>query len=294
MSFLIFKIGKDFFFRNTFFIFYYFCIFLKKQLFTQAFDKNQPCLFQPLTMRKILFLLISILIIGACGTKKIVEATTAPPATIKTKIMMNELDSISYAYGHNIGETFKKIQEDSDGKYTLNVEKFTEGIQDFLEDTSKISKEDQQVILQSFGQKMQEMAMEKQKLESIKIKEAGKQFLAANATKEGIQTTASGLQYKVIKEGDGASPNATDKVSVHYVGTLLDGSVFDSSRQRGTPISFALNQVIPGWTEGVQLMKVGSTYEFFIPSDLAYGDQGTQGIPGGSVLKFEVELLGIE
>jgi len=224
------------------------------------------CLTQHLTMRKILFFLLTILIIGACGTKKIVEAKPVSPATIKTKIVMNELDSISYAYGHNVGETFKRIQEDSDGKYSLNIEQFTEGIQDFLNDTSKISKDDQQAILQSFGQKMQELAVEKQKLESIKMKEAGIQFLAANGKLEGVKTTASGLQYKVIKEGDGAQPKSTDKVS----------------------------QVIPGWTEGLQLMKVGSTYEFFIPSDLGYGDQGNQGIPGGSVLKFEVELLGIE
>ncbi|MFK8009317.1 MAG: FKBP-type peptidyl-prolyl cis-trans isomerase [Saprospiraceae bacterium] len=245
-------------------------------------------------MRKTLFFLLTILIIGACGTKKLVETKPVPPAIIKTKIVMNELDSISYAYGHNVGQSFKKIQEDSDGKYSLNIELFTEGIQDFLKDTSKISTEEQQAILQSFGQKMQELTIEKQKLESIKIKEAGTQFLAANGKLEGIKTTASGLQYKVIKEGSGASPKATDKVSVHYVGTLLDGSTFDSSRERGAPASFGLNQVISGWTEGLQLMKVGSTYEFFIPSDLGYGDQGNQSIPGGSVLKFEVELLGIE
>lgn len=245
-------------------------------------------------MSKVLFFLLTILTIGACGTKKIVEAKPVLPAAIQNKIVMNEIDSISYAYGHNVGATFKKIQEDSDGKYSLNVEKFTAGIQDLLSDTSKISTEEQQAILQSFGQKMQELAMEKQRLESIKLKEAGNQFLAANGKAEGVKTTATGLQYKVIKEGNGPSPSATDKVTVHYVGTLLDGSTFDSSRQRGTPASFGLNQVIAGWTEGLQLMKVGSIYEFFIPSDLGYGDQGNQSIPGGSVLKFEVELIGIE
>ena len=244
-------------------------------------------------MRKIFFLLLTILTIGACGIKKITEAKPVSAAK-QTKIIMNELDSISYSYGHQIGQTFKKIQEDSDGKYSLNMEQFTEGIKDFLSDTSKISTEDQQAILQSFGQKMQEIAMEKQKLESNTMKESGIKFLETNGKLDGVKTTASGLQYKIIKEGDGPSPKATDKVSVHYVGTMLDGSTFDSSRDRGTPASFGLNQVISGWTEGLQLMKVGSTYEFFITSDLAYGDQGNQGIPGGSVLKFEVELLGIE
>ena len=134
-------------------------------------------------MRKIFFLLLTILTIGACGIKKITEAKPVSAAK-QTKIIMNELDSISYSYGHQIGQTFKKIQEDSDGKYSLNMEQFTEGIKDFLSDTSKISTEDQQAILQSFGQKMQEIAMEKQKLESNKMKESGIKFLETNNTYE--------------------------------------------------------------------------------------------------------------
>lgn len=245
-------------------------------------------------MRSLFLLLITTLTIGACGTKKIIEAKPDMPVVIQPTPLMNEIDSISYAFGNNVAQTFKQIQEESDGKYSLDVDLFAEGIKDVLKDTSRLSQEDQEKILTAFGGKMEEIAGEKQKLEGIKNKEAGLQFLTSNATKEGVKTTDSGLQYKVIKEGEGAMPNATDKVSVHYVGTLLDGSVFDSSRERGAPASFGLNQVIPGWTEGLQLMKVGSTYEFYIPSDLAYGDRGNQGIPGGSVLKFEVELLGIE
>ncbi len=245
-------------------------------------------------MRSILFLFISTLILGACGTKKIVEAKPDVPVVIQPKPLMNEIDSISYAFGLNIAQTFKQIEEESDGKYSLDVDRFAEGIKDVLRDSARLSDEDQEIILGAFGEKMETILAEKQKLESMKNKEAGLQFLTANATKEGVQTTASGLQYKVIKEGDGKMPSATDKVTVHYVGTMLDGSVFDSSRERGAPASFGLNQVIPGWTEGLQLMKVGSTYEFYIPSDLAYGDRGNQGIPGGSVLKFEVELLEIE
>ena len=245
-------------------------------------------------MRNILCILFTTLLLAACGTKKIIEAKPLPPVVVQPKPMINEIDSISYAFGLNVAQTFKQIQDESDGKYSLDVDRFTQGIKDVLKDSPKFSEADQEAILKSFGQKMQSLAMEKQQLEAIKMKEAGTQFLAENGKAEGVKTTASGLQYKVIKEGDGISPKATDKVTVHYVGTLLDGSTFDSSRERGTPATFGLNQVISGWTEGLQLMKIGSTYEFFIPADLAYGDKGNQGIPGGSVLKFEVELIGIE
>ena len=123
---------------------------------------------------------------------------------------------------------------------------------------------------------------------------AGQKFLAENATKEGVQTTASGLQYKVITMGDGAKPAATDTVEVHYRGTLLDGTEFDSSYARNEPISFGLNRVITGWTEGVQLMPVGSKFMFYIAPDLAYGEGGDGPIPPNSTLVFEVELLDIE
>lgn len=123
---------------------------------------------------------------------------------------------------------------------------------------------------------------------------AGDAFLLENRNKEGVVVTDSGLQYKVLREGDGPSPAATDRVEVHYRGTLIDGTEFDSSYARGEPITFALNQVIPGWTEGVQLMSVGSKYQFFIPSDLAYGTSGGGSIGPNETLIFEVELLGIE
>lgn len=123
---------------------------------------------------------------------------------------------------------------------------------------------------------------------------AGQKFLAENATKEGVQTTASGLQYKVETMGDGPKPAATDTVKVHYRGTLLDGTEFDSSYKRNEPISFALDRVISGWTEGVQLMPVGSKFMFYIAPDLAYGEGGGGPIPPNSTLIFEVELLDIE
>ena len=124
---------------------------------------------------------------------------------------------------------------------------------------------------------------------------AGQAFLAANAKKEGVVTTASGLQYKVLQAGTGPKPKATDTVNVHYHGTFIDGKTFDSSYDRGEPISFPLNRVIAGWTEGVQLMPVGSKYEFYIPYKLAYGERGAGGaIPGYATLIFQVELLAIE
>jgi FKBP-type peptidyl-prolyl cis-trans isomerase FklB len=125
--------------------------------------------------------------------------------------------------------------------------------------------------------------------------DAGAAFLAGNAKKEGVKTTASGLQYQVIQAGTGASPKLSDKVKVHYHGTLINGSVFDSSVQRGQPITFPVGGVIPGWVEALQLMKVGDKWKLFIPANLAYGDRSPgPGIPPNSVLIFEVELLGIE
>ena len=143
---------------------------------------------------------------------------------------------------------------------------------------------------------LREQAMAKAKLQAEEQKEKGAAFLAENGQREGVKTTDSGLQYEVLEPGDGASPQATSRVTVHYHGTLIDGTKFDSSYDRGQPATFALNQVISGWTEGLQLMKVGSKYKFFIPSDLAYGENPRRGspIPPNATLIFEVELLKVE
>jgi FKBP-type peptidyl-prolyl cis-trans isomerase FklB len=143
------------------------------------------------------------------------------------------------------------------------------------------------------GVKEDKATMEKNP--SANLATTGETFLAQNAKKEGVVTTASGLQYKVIKSGMGESPRPTDTVKVHYHGTLIDGTVFDSSVQRGQPISFPVNGVIPGWVEALQLMKVGDKWQLFIPARLAYGDRSPgPAIPPNSALIFEVELLGIE
>jgi FKBP-type peptidyl-prolyl cis-trans isomerase FklB len=123
--------------------------------------------------------------------------------------------------------------------------------------------------------------------------EAGEAFLAQNAEREGVETTESGLQYEVIEEGDGNNPTASDRVQVHYTGELINGDVFDSSRDRGQPVTFGLNQVIPGWTEGLQLMSEGARYKLYIPADLAYGPGGNQAIGPNETLIFDVELLAV-
>jgi FKBP-type peptidyl-prolyl cis-trans isomerase len=146
----------------------------------------------------------------------------------------------------------------------------------------------------SLQQEMQEKAAAERGAASKTNREKGEKFLAENKGKEGVMSTASGLQYKVVRQGTGAKPTASNTVKVHYEGKLLDGKVFDSSYQRNEPIEFPLNGVIAGWTEGVQLMSVGSKYTFFIPSDLAYGEQGGGGDIGpNEVLVFDVELLDI-
>jgi FKBP-type peptidyl-prolyl cis-trans isomerase FkpA len=157
-----------------------------------------------------------------------------------------------------------------------------------------LSEEEATEVQKAFSEHLQAKRVAEQQAAAKKNKEEGEAFLAKNRSGAGVKTTASGLQYKIVSEGKGPKPQATDTVKVHYTGTLLDGTKFDSSVDRGTPATFALNQVIPGWTEGLQLMPAGSKFTFWIPSDLAYGDRGTPGPIGpNSTLKFDVELLEI-
>lgn len=191
------------------------------------------------------------------------------------------MDKISYALGLGIGQQIKSMNIEN-----FSIEDFAKSISDVMEDKEKaFTSREAQVMLQEFFQK-------KQKEEAEKFIAEGKAYLDENAKKEGVTVTKSGLQYEVLQEGTGKSPKATDTVRCHYEGRLLDGSVFDSSYKRGEPADFGLNQVIPGWTEGVQLMKEGAKYRFTIPYLLAYGEQGAgASIPPFSTLVFDVELI---
>lgn len=205
-------------------------------------------------------------------------------SNIKAQETMTQEEKISYALGANIGESFKQQGIE------VQMDKFFQGFQEGIAGKNMFTQAEMEQIFNEFQQIMQQ----KQNNMVNEEKAKGAAFLAENKKKEGVIETASGLQYKVVKMGTGAKPTATDKVKVHYHGTLIDGTVFDSSVERGEPITFGLNQVIAGWTEGVQLMPVGSKFIFYIPSNLAYGDRAAGSIKPGSTLIFEVELLDIE
>lgn len=191
------------------------------------------------------------------------------------------MDKLSYAWGLAMGRQLKGM-----GVSNLDADTFRNGVMNAFDGTEPaIPVEEAQKLINDYLQELQDKAEKAARAE-------GEQFLAENGKKENVKTTASGLQYVVEKEGTGAQPTAEDEVTVHYTGKLLNGQVFDSSVNRGEPATFPLNRVIPGWTEGVQLMKEGAKYTFFIPSDLAYGPQGVPGaIPPHSSLIFDVELI---
>ena len=193
------------------------------------------------------------------------------------------MDKISYALGLSIGNNFQ-----NSGINNLQVEDFVKGVNDVLSGAQPAISYDEakQIINQIF------MNLQKQKLELNK--KAGEEFLTINKGKAGVVTLPSGLQYQVLQKGEGAKPTATDKVKCHYHGTLINGTVFDSSVQRGQPAVFGVSQVIPGWVEALQLMPVGSKWRLFIPSELAYGEHGAgDAIEPNSTLIFDVELLDI-
>jgi FKBP-type peptidyl-prolyl cis-trans isomerase len=197
----------------------------------------------------------------------------------------------SYAIGLNIGGGMKAQGVEVD------LEALTAGLADALAGKEpRISPEQMQAAMMALQQKVQGQQMQRMREAGAKNAEDGKAYQDQNAKKEGVTTTASGLQYEVVQAGEGEKPGPTDIVTVHYTGTLIDGTVFDSSVRRGEPTSFPLDNVVPGWSEGVQLMNKGAKYRFVIPPDLAYGEQGAPGSPIGpnSTLIFEVELLDVK
>ncbi|MBP5479773.1 MAG: FKBP-type peptidyl-prolyl cis-trans isomerase [Bacteroidaceae bacterium] len=199
------------------------------------------------------------------------------------------MDKLSYALGLGIGQQLKQMGL----KDVLKVEDFSQSIIDVLADADlKVSHAEGQKIVNDFFQKLEDVKRAEAAEAGKAAKADGEKFLAENAKKAGVITTASGLQYEVLTEGTGKKPKATDKVRCHYEGRLIDGTVFDSSYQRNEPADFGLQQVIAGWTEGVQLMAEGAKYRFYIPYKLAYGEGGAGAlIPPFSALIFDVELI---
>ncbi len=196
----------------------------------------------------------------------------------------------SYALGVDIGNNVKQFGT------SLDRDELVDGLLDALSEREvRLSPQEVGELVREFAAKAQEKDARRNIEQAEANMQEGEEFLAENKTKDGVVETASGLQYVVLTEGEGPSPVAADRVKVHYEGKLLDGKVFDSSYERGEPSEFVLNGVISGWTEGVQLMKVGSKYRFFIPSDLAYGARGMgRDIGPNATLIFEVELISIE
>ena len=201
------------------------------------------------------------------------------------------MDKLSYALGIGIGSQLAGM-----GAKELNIDDFAQAIKDVISGSElKVDNAEAQTLVQNFFQE-QEAKQQAAAAEVGKVaKAAGEAFLAENGKKDGVVTLPSGLQYQVLKEGDGKKPSATDQVVCHYEGTLIDGTVFDSSYQRNQPATFGLNQVIAGWTEGVQLMQEGAKYRFFIPYNLAYGERGAGAqIPPFAALVFDVELIEVK
>jgi len=199
--------------------------------------------------------------------------------TQKAVALKTELDKVSYVIGAQLGQSFKTQGID------IQIESLIWGLKDALAGKKlAMSQEEMRQVLTGFRQRM----LAKQAAKNLA---EGTAFLEANGAKEGVKVLPSGLQYKVIKEGTGQTPKADDKVKTHYRGTLINGTEFDSSYKRNKPAEFAVNGVIPGWTEALQLMKEGCKWELYIPANLAYGERGRPGIPPNSTLIFEIELL---
>ena len=193
------------------------------------------------------------------------------------------MDKVSYALGIGIGRQLAQM-----GATDINTDDFGQAIKDAISGRRQLDEQEAQMIVQDFFQRKSEEQAKNAKAE-------GENFLAENGKKEGVVVLPSGLQYQVLREGNGNKPSATDQVECHYEGTLINGQVFDSSYKRGQTATFGLNQVIKGWTEGLQLMQEGAKYRFFIPYHLAYGAQGAgQNIPPYATLIFDVELVKVK
>ncbi|WP_296934161.1 FKBP-type peptidyl-prolyl cis-trans isomerase [uncultured Marinobacter sp.] len=226
----------------------------------------------------------------ALAVTGLVAGCSTPPEAPEQPKLESTDQKVSYGMGLVLGERM------GNDLPNLQMDQFLQGIQHGHagdEEAKRMSREEIQQALMTYQQQLQEEQGKQMEELAQKNLEAGEAFLAENAEREGVETTESGLQYEVLEQGDGEKPAATDTVQVHYTGELLSGEVFDSSRERGEPVTFALNQVIPGWTEGLQLMSEGARYKLYIPSDLAYGPGGNRAIGPNETLVFDVELLDV-
>ncbi|HET6527435.1 MAG TPA: FKBP-type peptidyl-prolyl cis-trans isomerase [Balneolaceae bacterium] len=229
------------------------------------------------------FSLIGALLISGCNSN---SGSAADDVALESTI-----DSVSYSLGYQNGKFLRR-----QGMADVDVEKMIAGLKAGINDVEPpLTNVQMMQVVRSYQMKAQQKAAEMRRQEAKENLKEGKAFLAENKEKEGVKVTESGLQYKVLEEGSGVSPDSTDIVRVHYKGTLLDGTVFDSSYERDQPAEFPLNRVIPGWTEGLQLMKEGGKFKFWIPAGLAYGMRAPQGSPIGpnETLIFTVELLAV-
>ncbi|MCX6174547.1 MAG: FKBP-type peptidyl-prolyl cis-trans isomerase [Ignavibacteriales bacterium] len=250
-------------------------------------------------LKVILIILLGLSVTFAQNKNQTKEKSPSKVKAQSSVTLKTQGDSVSYAIGQNI------FQNLTDPFLQINFNVLIKSIQDAMNGKSDMTKEKVIEVLTALNKRGQERQAAMQKIENEKKKaemapiieknkKDGEAFLAENKNKEGVKTTASGLQYKVLVSGTGPSPKDTSKVKVHYAGKLLNGKEFDSSYKRNQPAEFPLNQVIKGWTEGLQLMHVGDKFEFYIPYQLAYGEEGKgETIPPASVLIFEVELLDI-
>ena len=227
--------------------------------------------------------------ITSCLLLSVFSLTTFAQDEEKPAPIADVVKDGSYAFGVNFMNNMK-----SQG-VNLNLEAFLQGVTDASSDKVEKSEQELQAAFLAFQQALQTMAAEKASKAGDNNKKEGEVFLVANAKKEGVKVTESGLQYKVIKAGEGATPKPTSKVTTHYEGKLINGTVFDSSYKRGAPATFGVNQVIPGWTEALQLMKEGDQWELYIPSKLAYGERGAGADIGpNSTLIFKIELIKVD
>ncbi|QUM87763.1 FKBP-type peptidyl-prolyl cis-trans isomerase [Moritella sp. 36] len=240
---------------------------------------------------KVTVLASAVSLLAACGQ----EAQEAPAEKVTDIKAYTEDQQAAYAIGSIVARNLvAPLKRQEELGAPLDKEIIVQGITDALNESTQLSDEELQTVLKAYDEKMNTLSTEAARIESEKAEVDAKNFFAENGKKEGITTTESGLQYEVLAAGTGKKATPSDTVTVHYTGSLLNGNVFDSSVERGEPATFALNRVIPGWTEGVALMNVGSKYKLYIPSELGYGAQGAGAdIPPNSTLVFEVELLEI-